>query len=182
MGHQLITLLGSGIEADGIIYLVIGGIRYLLITAIDGRTAGIDQMLHRMMTTSFQDVVEAYQVTLNITIRIGDAVAHTSLSSEVDDNIYFVFYKYILNKGLVSNATFDEGPFFRQTFDFFQSLVFETDIVIISNRIYAYNFYFIKVFQQPPYQITADEPRSTCNQNGLAIQIYIIFQHGINLF
>ena len=42
MGHQLIALLGSSVEADGIVYLVIGRIGYLLVAAIDGGTAGID--------------------------------------------------------------------------------------------------------------------------------------------
>ena len=35
MSHQLIALLGSGIEADGIIHLVIGRLRYLLIATIN---------------------------------------------------------------------------------------------------------------------------------------------------
>lgn len=72
MCHQLIALLGSGIETDGIIHLVLRGIGYLFVTAIDRGTAGIDQLLHSMMTASLQDVIETYQIALDIAIGIGN--------------------------------------------------------------------------------------------------------------
>ena len=35
VGHELVALLGSGVEGDGVIHLILGGIRYLLVAAID---------------------------------------------------------------------------------------------------------------------------------------------------
>ena len=37
MGHQLVALLGGGIEAYGVVHLVVCRIRHLLVAAIDGR-------------------------------------------------------------------------------------------------------------------------------------------------
>ena len=65
MGHQLIALLGSGIQTDRVIDLVFRGIGYLLVAAIDRGAAGIDQVLHFVMAASLQNVVEPNQVSPN---------------------------------------------------------------------------------------------------------------------
>ena len=74
MCHQLVALLGSGIEADGVIHLVIRRIGYLPVAAIDGGTAGIDQVLHCMVAASLQDIIETDQVARYVTVGIGNAV------------------------------------------------------------------------------------------------------------
>ena len=106
MCHQLIALLGSGIEADGVIHLVLRGIGYLLVAAIDGGTAGIHQVLHFVMAASLQNVVETYQVTLDVAIRIGNAVTDTSLGSEVHHHINLVLRENLLDDSFVRNVTF----------------------------------------------------------------------------
>ena len=35
MGHQLVALLGGGVEAHGVVHLVVCRIRHLLVAAID---------------------------------------------------------------------------------------------------------------------------------------------------
>lgn len=37
MGHQLVALLGGGVEAYGVVHLVVCRIGHLLVAAIDGR-------------------------------------------------------------------------------------------------------------------------------------------------
>ena len=113
MGHQLIALLGSSVEADGIVYLVIGRIGYLLVAAIDRGAAGIDQVLHFVMAASLQNVVETYQVTLDVAIRIGNAVTDTSLGSEVHHHVYLVFRENLLDECFVSDIAFDKRPILR---------------------------------------------------------------------
>ena len=97
MCHQFIALLSGGIEADGIVDLIFRGIGNLLVTAIDGGTAGIDQVLYRMMAASLQDIIESNQIALDIAIRIGDAVTHSSLRSKVDYHFYLVFCENLLD-------------------------------------------------------------------------------------
>ena len=113
MRHQLVALLGSGIEADGVIHLVIRGIGYLLVAAIDRGAAGIHQVLHFVMAASLQNVVETYQVTLDVAIGIGNAVTDTSLGSEVHHHIYLVFRKNLLDECFVGDIAFDEYPILR---------------------------------------------------------------------
>ena len=100
MGHQLIALLGSGIQTDRVIDLVFRGIGYLLVAAIDRGAAGIDQVLHFVMAASLQNVVETYQVTLDVAIRIGNAVTDTSLGSEVHHHINLILREDLLDERL----------------------------------------------------------------------------------
>ena len=113
MGHQLIALFCGGIEADGIVHLVVCGIGHFLVAAIDRGAAGIDQVLHFVMAASLQNVVETYQVTLDVAIRIGNAVTDTSLGSEVHHHINLVFRENLLNEYFVSDIAFDKRPILR---------------------------------------------------------------------
>ena len=81
MGHQLVALLRCGIEADGIIHLVLRRIGYLLVGSIDTTGTGINQMFHFVVAAGFQDVIETDQVALDVGIRIGNAVTNTGLGS-----------------------------------------------------------------------------------------------------
>ena len=113
MRHQLVALLGSSIEADGVIHLVLRGIGYLLVAAIDRGATGIDQVLYFVVAASLQNVVETYQVTLDVAIRIGNAVTDTSLGSEVHHHINLVFRENLFNEYFVSDIAFDECPILR---------------------------------------------------------------------
>ena len=59
MCHQFVALLRGGIEADGIVDLIFRGIGNLLVAAIYGRTAGIDQVLS-FSKSSIPDMREVY--------------------------------------------------------------------------------------------------------------------------
>ena len=45
VSHQLVALLCCGIEADGIVHFVVGGVGNLLVTAVNAAAGGIDEML-----------------------------------------------------------------------------------------------------------------------------------------
>lgn len=51
--------------------------------SINGGTAGIGQMLHGMVAASLQDVIETYEVTLDIAFRIGDTITNTCLCCKI---------------------------------------------------------------------------------------------------
>ena len=48
-------------------------------------------MLDGMMTAGFEDVVEPYDVALDIDIGVLDAVAYSCLGCEVDDDVEVIF-------------------------------------------------------------------------------------------
>lgn len=110
MGHQLVALLRGGVEAYGVVYLVVCRIGHLLIAAIDGRGRGVDQMFHLMVTARLENVVEPDEVALDIGVGIGDAVAHACLGGQVDHYCYLVFGEDCLHGCLVGDGGVDEGP------------------------------------------------------------------------
>ena len=85
MSHQFIALLGSRIEADGIIHLVIGGVRHFLVAAVHAATAGVNQVFHSglpvivAVAASLQDVVKTDKVGRHVSTGIGDAVTYARL-------------------------------------------------------------------------------------------------------
>jgi hypothetical protein len=60
------------------------------------------------VTTGFQNVVEADNVRLDISIRIGDAAPHTGLCSKVHHNIEGMFGKQSFNQGLIGQIPLHE--------------------------------------------------------------------------
>ena len=45
MRHQLVALLRGGIEAHGVVHLVVRGIGHFLVAAVDATAAGIHEVL-----------------------------------------------------------------------------------------------------------------------------------------
>ena len=65
-----------------------------------------------MMTACLKNIVKAYEIALDIAIRVRDAVTHTGLGGKIYHHINLVFLKYLINLDFVGNATFDEYPIF----------------------------------------------------------------------
>ncbi len=166
--HQFIALLRGGIEAHGVVYLVVRGIGHFLIAAVDATAAGIHEVLYLVVAASLEEVVEADKVALYIGIGVGDAVTHAGLRREVDHYIYLVLGEDSLDECLVGYIGFDECPILRQAFYLFEPLVFEIDIVVIGDGVDTYYLDALKVVQQPLRQVAADKARCACDQNGLA--------------
>lgn len=112
MRHQFIALLRGGIEADGIVYLVVCGIGYLLVAPVDAAAAGIHEVLHLVVAAGLEDIIETDKVALHIGIGVGDAITNACLRCEVDHNIYTVLGEYLLDECLVGYIAFDECPIF----------------------------------------------------------------------
>ena len=133
MGHQLVALLRGGVEAHGVVYLVVCRIGHLLIAAIDGRGRGIDQMLHFVVAARLEDVVESDEVTLDVGVGVGDAVAHACLGGEVDHYGYTVVREDVLHGCLIGDGGVDEGPVALKRLYLLQAFILDVDIVVISN-------------------------------------------------
>ena len=61
------------------------------------------------VAAGFEDVVEADEVTLDVGIRVGDAVADAGLRSEVHHNLRMVFGEDAVDEGAVGDVAADEG-------------------------------------------------------------------------
>ena len=123
-------------------------------------------MLHWPVATGLEDMIEAYQVALDISIRIGDAITHTSLGSQVHHHLRLVFLKDAIDCCLVGNIASDEGPAVTQHF---QTMLLEGHIVVVVHIINTDDGGILHVLQQSLYQVRADKARSTSHKNGLAV-------------
>lgn len=135
MRHQFVALLRGGIEGYGVVHLVVCGVRHLLVAAIDRGGRGIDQMLDLMVTAGLQDIIETDKVALNVSIGIGDAVADSCLSGKVHDNGNLVFCEDFLYCVFVCDGGMNKSPIPMQGFDFFQTLILDVNIVVVSNGV-----------------------------------------------
>ena len=133
MGHQLVALFRGGVEAHGVVHLVVCRIGHFLVAAIYGRGRGIDQMFHLVVAACFEDVVESDEVALDIGVGVGDAVTDACLGGEVDHYGYLVFGEDCLHGCLVGDGGVDEGPVALQRLYLLQAFNLDVDIVVISN-------------------------------------------------
>ena len=108
MGKQFVALLGCGIQAHRVVHSIVRTEWHFLVAAIDARTAGVDQMLHRVVTASFENVVETNHVGLDVRVGVLNAIAYSRLRGKVDNNIKVALGKKIINKSFIGNVAFDE--------------------------------------------------------------------------
>ena len=134
MCHQLIGLLGSRIQRNRIVHLVIGGVGHLLVAAVDRAGRCIHQMLHGIMAAGFQNVIEANHVTLDVGVRVCNRVANASLSTQIDHNIRVILLKNAVDKCLVRKAALDKSVVL-ELLKLRQASFLDTNVVIIVHVI-----------------------------------------------
>ena len=83
IGHQLVGLLGRGIETDRMIGAVIDRKRHLGVCAVYRRRRRIYQVTATVAPAPLEYVDEAFEVGLRITGGVIDRVANASLGSEM---------------------------------------------------------------------------------------------------
>lgn len=83
VGHQLVALLGGGVEAHGVVHLIVGAVRHFLVGAVDARAACVDQMVDGVVAACLEDVVESYEVALYVRVGISDRISHPGLGCEI---------------------------------------------------------------------------------------------------
>ena len=116
VGHQLVALLGGGIEADGIVDFVVCGIRHFFVGAVDRGAGGVDEMFHSFrsvvvgMAAGLNYVVEADEVGLHVGIGVGDGIADAGLGVKVDDYLGAEFAEEAVDEGFIGDVAPDECP------------------------------------------------------------------------
>ena len=176
MGQQFIGLLGGRIQGNRIIHLLIGGIGHFFVGTIDTGGAGVHQMLHRTMPACLQNVVKADDIGLDISIRIGDGIANTRLGRQVHHHLRMEFFKNIRNQNFICQIPLDklETGILGQ---FCQTILFQSNIVVIIDTVQANNTDIFNGFKQPLGQIGADKAGSAGYQYRLTVQVHIVIQH-----
>ena len=169
MGHQLVALLRGGVEAHGVVHLVVRRIGHLLVAAVYGGTAGVDQVLHFVMAAGLEQVVEPDEVAFYVAAGIGDRVADTGLGGKVYHHVDPVLFEKSVNECLVRDAALNESPGFAQPLEFFQTGVFEAHVVIVCDGVDADDLDALVVVQQTFGQVAADKSGGAGDQDGLSV-------------
>ena len=108
--HELVALLGGGVQRDRVIDLVVGGIRDLLVAAVHAGGARVHEVFDLIVAACFQDVVESDEVALDVGIRVCDGIADACLGGEVHDDGKVVLLEQAVDCCLVGEVRFDECP------------------------------------------------------------------------
>ena len=110
----------------------------------------------------FQDIEKAHEVAFDVGVGIGDAVADTRLSGQVDHHGRAVLGKQAGNQRLVGDVALDENPFLLRPEGRFpgkagQAVFLDPDIIIIVERIDTDDTIERIPLQEAFHEIGADE-------------------------
>ena len=134
-------------------------------------------MFHFVMAAGLKDVVESDEVALDIGVGVGDAVAHACLGGEVDDYGYTVMREDVLHGCLVGDGGVDEGPVALQRLYLLQAFILDVDIIVVGDAVDADYLDVLDIMEQALDEVAADEAGGACDEDGLALEGYIIFYH-----
>ena len=126
-------------------------------------------MFYLMMTTRFQDIVEAYEIALDIGIRVRDGLTDTGLCGKVYNDRNLVLIEDLLHCVLVRNRRVDECPVAAEGLDFAQALVLYIDIIIISYAVYPYDADISDILEKSFNQIATYKAGSSCYQDSFIV-------------
>lgn len=108
-GHELVGLLGGGVERHRRVHAVLLGERHLLVAAVDRAGAGVDEVLDRVVAAGLEDVEEADEVALEVCAGILDGVADTGLGGEVYHNVEAILREQALDESGIAQVATHEG-------------------------------------------------------------------------
>ena len=134
-------------------------------------------MLDLVVATCLQDIVETDKVALNVSIGIGYAVADSCLSGKVHDNGNLVFREDFLHCVFVRDGGVDKSPVAMQSLYFFQTLILDVNIVVVSNGINTNYLDVLDIVEESLDEVAANKTSSSRHEDGFALEIYIIFYH-----
>lgn len=126
-------------------------------------------MLYFMMATRFQDIVEAYEIALNIGVWVRDGITDTGLCGEVYNDRNLVLIEDLLHCILVRNRRVDKCPVAAEGLDFAQALVLYIDIIIISYAVYSYDADISNILEKSFNQVAANKACSSCYQDSFVV-------------
>lgn len=134
-------------------------------------------MFHLMMAARLQDIVKAYEIALDIGIRVRDGITDTGLRGKIDHYGNPVVIENFLHCILVRNRRVDECPVSAEGLDLAQALVLDIDIVIIGDTVDTDDADIVNVSEKALDEVTADEAGGTGHEDSLAFERHVIFDH-----
>lgn len=66
MSHQLVGLLGRGVQAEWVVYVVVHRERHRRISTVNTGAAGVHQVFDTVVAAAFQDVAKTDEVAVDV--------------------------------------------------------------------------------------------------------------------
>lgn len=108
-GHELVGLLGSGVERHRRVDAVLLRERHLLVAAVYRAGAGVDEVIDRVVAAGLEHVEETNEVALQVGARVLDGVADARLGGEVHNDVEAVQCEQALDEGGIAQVAAHEG-------------------------------------------------------------------------
>lgn len=108
-GHELVGLLGGGVQRHRRVHVVVLAERHLLVASVDARRRGVHEMLNRVVPAGLQYVEESDEVAVHVRLRVLNGVAYARLCSKVHNDIEPILRKETLNKSGIAQITPNKG-------------------------------------------------------------------------
>ena len=154
VGHELVALLGGGIEAHRVIHRGMLGIGLMRVQTVHRGGGGKDEVLHLVVAAAFQHVAEAYQIGADIGGRVLQAVAHSGLGGQVDHMTEALRRKEPFQACAVGQIRLDKaeaGPPFQPG----QPIPLELHLIVIIAVVQPHNT--VTVRHETLCEVVADE-------------------------
>ena len=179
MGHEFVAFLAGGVQAHGVVYLVVFAVRYFAVKTVYGTGRSEHQVLDLVVAASFQNVQESDQVALQVGVGVRDRVTYACLGGEVHDFVELFFGEELVEGFLVVDTHFDKaavlvlgalhhgavGKVVSGLFDsaFAESPVLESDIIIVVDVVEAHHF--VAAFCEHEHELGTNKTCCTCNKD-----------------
>src|SRR3569623_1828296 len=128
--HQLVRFLGGGVEAHGVVDVVMHREGHISVRAVHRARRGVDEVLDAVMTAALQDIQKTDDVAVDVGARVFDGVAHAGLGGEVHHALRLVLGEHGLDGGAVLDigAHVDEARMCRRARE---PRLLEIDVVVV---------------------------------------------------
>ena len=131
VGHQLVRLLGGGIEGDGMVHVVVHGKRLRSVQPVDGTAGGVCQVRGPGMAATFEEVGEPHQIALHVRVRVRDGVAHTGLRRQIHHPVEGMRCEQRLQGRSILKRTPYESEIPGQGPELFQPCLLEGNVIVV---------------------------------------------------
>ena len=136
-------------------------------------------MLHGIVAASFKNIVESYDVTLYVNIRILNTIAYTRLSSQIHNYIKLIFRKQAVYQFTVGYATLHEMIAYRWLLtvylvEFTKAILLQGRIIVGVQVVNTHNGAFCHVLEQTLNQIGSNKTGRTSNKYCFHL-LFIVF-------
>ena len=156
MGHQLIGLLGRGVERHRVVDVVVYREGHAGIGAVNRAGRGVHEVLDAVVSAALQDGHEPHEVGVHVGMGMGQGVAHTRLRGEVHDPLRLLGREDLLHRRAIGDVDAQE-PEPRVTVKARQAGLFQAHLIVVVEVVEPDDL--IAPLEQAYTQGRADETR-----------------------